>query len=115
METSDTHTRSPQTHVLVVAVFVLHLKVAVVEVDGRNVGVARVDDRADPRGKEGELLVLWQLFPSVRVGWEGGFLMTLRKDCTSPERMNELGQMEGNSHAPNFAFCENCDFQRDTY
>lgn len=43
---------------LVVAVFILHLKVPVVEVDGRNVGVARVDDRADPRGEEGELLVV---------------------------------------------------------
>lgn len=43
---------------LVIAVFILHLKVPVVEVDGRNVGVARVDDRADPRGEEGELLVV---------------------------------------------------------
>lgn len=52
------HRRNPKTHMLVIAVFILHLKVPVVEVDGWNVGVARVDDRADPRSEEGELLVI---------------------------------------------------------
>lgn len=54
-----------KTHVPILSVLVLHLKVAKVEVECRHVGIAGVDHRAHTNGKELKLAVLGKSLASA--------------------------------------------------